>query len=1220
MRGAFAVSKKAKLGVGAGVVMLLFVVLRLTLLRRPVCHHNSASCLIVPDDNQDAVAMPVHPTVLYYNTHGGCNQNIRGVMRSLGVKVDLFNPKQVSGYGMTASRARYLIDSGHVDFVCSKYDIIIIGDTIPHGRALLESLLEKDPMKQCRSKLVVEMTNRFDWDITDKSAYYNTISELVQLSKTSLKEKLFWVANNNVEKAWLEHKVGVSMPHVRVLRPLGVAPEYPYPLDLPEPNANDFAARAHYSSVYTVMSRKYNVPVSVFPFGHKYGGPKNLARFKAFIDIPYEYSTMKLYENIAFGIPMVIPTPRFLQELYDTGVHKLLNPYILERFPLGTDLPFAHIPEFPEWSAYMDYYAPEFEPYLYYVDSFEDLKTLSSMSPQELDFKNVRVKGPEFYTEYRKEILGGWVGLFEEMGYGYKVIPGGTVNGEGQGKVMMEFTINHIYSTKSPPATSKPLKVLYYNTHGGTTANLLSLLPLLTKPTNIHLSHFNPSQISGYGMPHSRAKSLIESGHVSWICSHSDILIIGDTTPHGRAILESLLLDPPHQCTSRKVVVELTNRFDWDVQWGQDMDAYYTLFRELVKRSERGGRLEGRIEFVANNLAEGRWIEGRIGVSMEGRVRIVRPLGIVKGGGYEYPNDLPPQNKSLVATQRHKSNIHSYLLHELNLSGSLALFPFGHKYGGPQNLLKFKAFLEIPYQFSTMKFYENIASGVPQLIPTPRFLLELYYSGLHGLPIWDPAYSLATLDPGLLTNRYSLEWAKYVDYYAPEFEPGLFYLAARVADLHSKAANAGPGNARPPTNFTDATTGAPKASCAFDSSKGLARLEPAITNKLLAGYSLDWSYEVPRTLESKMDGISAPVFNAFMQIRYNYTVTNDFNGYAFDYNTLNWFGSECGKTGAMLLFTLEPDEGFDGLTDVHYAQVADALTMINQKYSVPVLLRFAHEMNGNWCLYCLKPTAFKDNFRRMANLIRARTNMTAMVWGPNVGIAYPFSDVRPDIPTPTAANNPDFAILDTNANGIIDPLDDPYTPFYPGDDVVDWVALSVYNYPLKGCYNCAVPPTFFHDYLTGTGDVLQYVVGNDWNNPAFAKVHDFYAMFSADTVHQKPLMIPESGAPYGPLWTANQAGATKPVVDENTIKAGWWNQILSQTTLQSYPKLKLVTNYEDQKVQDVFQTNQPTIQDWKVTNTSSQLSMWKPLIKGFSAYLPQSKDLKYGCDGSVTLS
>ncbi|KAJ3241856.1 hypothetical protein HDU81_009718 [Chytriomyces hyalinus] len=411
-------------------VVLVFALILLAT-ARPVCHHNSSSCVIIPDDTLEATAMPIHPTVLYYNTHGGCNQNMRGVMRSLGVKVDLFNPKQVAGYGMSASRARYLIESGHVDFVCSRYDIIVIGDTIPHGRALLESLLEKDPMKQCRSKIVVEMTNRFDWDVSDKAAYYNTISALVQLSKTTLKDKLFWVANNNVEKAFLEHKVGVSMPAVRVLRPLGVAPEYPYPLDLPEPNANMFAARQHYSTVYSVLKRKYDIPIAVFPFGHKYGGPKNLLRFKAFIDMPYEYSTMKLYENIAFGIPMIIPTPRFLEELYDTGVHKMLNPYILKNFPVSPDmLPFKHVPEFPAWSAYMDYYAPEFAPYLYYVDSYEQLRNMSRMSATELDSKSVRVEGPLFYAKYREEILGGWLELFRDMGYAYKL------NGDG-GNTMM---------------------------------------------------------------------------------------------------------------------------------------------------------------------------------------------------------------------------------------------------------------------------------------------------------------------------------------------------------------------------------------------------------------------------------------------------------------------------------------------------------------------------------------------------------------------------------------------------------------------------------------------------------------------------------------------------------------------------------------------------------------------------------------------------------------
>ncbi|KAJ3086077.1 hypothetical protein HK100_008823, partial [Physocladia obscura] len=169
----------------AAVALLL--VLRVATLA-PVCHHSSPACLIIPDDSppatQPLVPLPLHPTVLYYNTHGGCAQNMKGVMRSLGVRVDHFNPQQVSGYGMNAHRAKALIDQGHVDYVCSKYDIIILGDTIPHGRAILESLLLPNPSNQCRSKIVVEMTNRFDWDITDKSAYYDSISKLVQLSKT----------------------------------------------------------------------------------------------------------------------------------------------------------------------------------------------------------------------------------------------------------------------------------------------------------------------------------------------------------------------------------------------------------------------------------------------------------------------------------------------------------------------------------------------------------------------------------------------------------------------------------------------------------------------------------------------------------------------------------------------------------------------------------------------------------------------------------------------------------------------------------------------------------------------------------------------------------------------------------------------------------------------------------------------------------------------------
>lgn len=30
--------------------------------------------------------------------------------------------------------------------------------------------------------------------------------------------------------------------------------------------------------------------------------------------------------------------------------------------------------------------------------------------------------------------------------------------------------------------------------------------------------------------------------------------------------------------------------------------------------------------------------------------------------------------------------------------------------------------------------------------------------------------------------------------------------------------------------------------------------------------------------------------------------------------------------------------------------------------------------------------------------------------------------------------------------GVIDNADDPYLPYYPGDQYVDWVGLSLYNY------------------------------------------------------------------------------------------------------------------------------------------------------------------------------
>jgi hypothetical protein len=64
----------------------------------------------------------------------------------------------------------------------------------------------------------------------------------------------------------------------------------------------------------------------------------------------------------------------------------------------------------------------------------------------------------------------------------------------------------------------------------------------------------------------------------------------------------------------------------------------------------------------------------------------------------------------------------------------------------------------------------------------------------------------------------------------------------------------------------------------------------------------------------------------------------------------------------------------------------------------------------------------------------------AFLWAPNSGNGYPF----PNGPHSVTITSPSFdKELDTNGDGLYNDLDDPYSPFFPGDEWVDWVGFSV---------------------------------------------------------------------------------------------------------------------------------------------------------------------------------
>lgn len=95
-------------------------------------------------------------------------------------------------------------------------------------------------------------------------------------------------------------------------------------------------------------------------------------------------------------------------------------------------------------------------------------------------------------------------------------------------------------------------------------------------------------------------------------------------------------------------------------------------------------------------------------------------------------------------------------------------------------------------------------------------------------------------------------------------------------------------------------------------------------------------------------------------------------------------------------------------------------------------------MQGNWNEYGFQPTAYVEQWQRMYQAIKAIAPDTIMVWAPNTAQSYPYGQ------TLANASTADATALDTNGDGELTIEDDAFAPYYPGDDYVDWIGLSIY--------------------------------------------------------------------------------------------------------------------------------------------------------------------------------
>ncbi|KAJ3076668.1 hypothetical protein HK102_005379 [Quaeritorhiza haematococci] len=271
-------------------------------------------------------------------------------------------------------------------------------------------------------------------------------------------------------------------------------------------------------------------------------------------------------------------------------------------------------------------------------------------------------------------------------------------------------------------------------------------------------------------------------------------------------------------------------------------------------------------------------------------------------------------------------------------------------------------------------------------------------------------------------------------------------------------------------------------------------------------------------------------------------------------------------TNAIFVVSCDPIEGYAAVTDEAINQFAAKMAEYNQ-YGIPVLIRPAHEMNGPWYAWGQQPTGYIAFHRKLFTAVRRVAPQTQFVFAPNLGVGYPWPGGGWNYSI--TASSPDYSILDTNKDGSVNELDDPYTPYWPGDDYVQWFGVSIYwkgNYPYTE--NLEVPPNLITRQLTT-------VLGGGLSTYQFAERRNL------------PIVIPEMAGSYG---------IGNPGVSRTLVKQGFWQQVFGNEAHAAFPLLKMALWFDYLKFED------RALRDFTLTNTTTFAEIGSLFKADFQSY------------------
>lgn len=285
--------------------------------------------------------------IAYVSRHIGTKTDFQYMENHLQLEnVDYYDSSKYFGFQSTIEEYKSIIYDGTVEEICSKHDAVFVSDSLADGWPFI-----MDGEQHCKNVVFV-ITNRFDYGARkeDKELFARDFNHSLNRDD-EYRAKI--IVNNLFEVPYLAEK-GVDIPDYHpLIRPFGYNS---VPMQTLSKDDDDFScliiARVTQDEVLMrdLVAEHTSHHCKVLP-AH-YGGPKTLSEYRSIVvHLPYQVSIMKMWENLAYGVQMVIPSPHFFTEICEKNTCNEIKDVVQSKKIFGEE----------DWSNYVDFYLPGWE-------------------------------------------------------------------------------------------------------------------------------------------------------------------------------------------------------------------------------------------------------------------------------------------------------------------------------------------------------------------------------------------------------------------------------------------------------------------------------------------------------------------------------------------------------------------------------------------------------------------------------------------------------------------------------------------------------------------------------------------------------------------------------------------------------------------------------------------------------------------------------------------